>query len=197
MNPLSPLIEQLSQFPGVGEKSAQRMAFFLLSLPKERVRKMGETIVETRDKIRYCEHCFNISLTPRCFVCDNPMRNTSQLCIVASPKDIFALEKSGEYKGLYHVLGGLLSPIDGIHPEALRIEELMHRCESERFQEVIFAINASIEGEATMLYLNDLLSRYSCSITKLAYGLPVGGEIDYADEITLQRAMAGRRKIGE
>jgi recombination protein RecR len=125
------------------------------------------------------------------------MRNPKQLCVVASPKDIFALEKSGEYKGYYHVLGGLLSPIDGIHPEGLRIEELMHRCETERYQEIIFAINASIEGEATMLYLTDLLTRYNCSISKLAYGLPVGSDIDYADEITLQRALSGRRKIGE
>lgn len=195
MNPLSQLIEQLSLFPGVGEKSAQRMAFFLLSLPKEKVRKLGETIIDTREKIRYCDRCFNISLTPTCFICENPSRYPHQLCIVASPKDIFALEKSGEYKGLYHVLGGLLSPIDGIHPETLRIAELMHRCETESFQEIIFAINATIEGEATMLYLADLLARYSTSITKLAYGLPVGADIDYADEITLQRALAGRRNV--
>ncbi len=197
MNPLSPLIDQLSQFPGVGEKSAQRMAFFLLSLPKEKVRKMGEAIVETREKIRYCDNCFNISLSPRCFICENPNRNPKQLCVVSSPKDIFALEKSGDYKGYYHVLGGLLSPIDGIHPEGLRIEELMHRCETERYDEIIFAINASIEGEATMLYLSDLLARYNCNISKLAYGLPVVSDIDYADEITLQRALSGRRKIGE
>lgn len=195
MNPLSQLIEQLSLFPGIGEKSAQRMAFFLLSLPKEKVRRMGETLIETREKIRYCDHCFNISLTPLCFICESPSRNTQQLCIVASPKDIFALEKSNEYKGLYHVLGGVLSPIDGIHPETLRITELMHRCETESFQEIIFAINATIEGEATMLYLTDLLSRYKVSVTKLAYGLPVGADIDYADEITLQRALAGRRKV--
>lgn len=195
MNPLSQLIEQLSLFPGVGEKSAQRMAFFLLSLPKEKVRKLGETIIDTREKIRYCDRCFNISLTPTCFICENPSRNVHQLCIVASPKDIFALEKSGEYKGLYHVLGGLLSPIDGIHPETLRLTELMHRCETETFQEIIFAINATIEGEATMLYLADLLTRYTIPITKLAYGLPVGADIDYADEITLQRALAGRRNL--
>ena len=194
-NPLSHLVQQLSKFPGVGEKSAQRLAFFLLSLPKEEVGKMAQAMIDTRNNIRYCDSCFNISFQPRCYLCSDERRERSMMCIVASPKDIVAFERSGEYKGVYHVLGGLLSPIDGIHPEMLRIEELVTRLRTGEVTEIILAINATVEGDTTCLYLSNLLSGLNISISKLAYGLPVGADIDYADELTLQKALTGRKQI--
>lgn len=194
-NPLSHLVQQLSKFPGVGEKSAQRLAFFLLSLPKEEVGKMAQAMVDTRNNIRYCDICFNISFQPRCYLCSDERRDRSMMCIVASPKDIVAFERSGEYKGVYHVLGGLLSPIDGIHPEMLRIEELVTRLRTGEVTEIILAINATVEGDTTCLYLSNMLSGLNISISKLAYGLPVGADIDYADELTLQKALTGRKQI--
>lgn len=194
-NPLEALTKQLSQFPGVGEKSAQRMAFFLLSLPKEKVAHMATVMTSTRERIRYCNRCFNLSFEPECFICANPNRIRNQVCVVASPKDIYALEKAGEYKGLYHVLGGLLSPLDGMHAEVLRIQELMQRLREEAFDEVILALNSTIEGEATMLYLNERLSSFNTLVSKLAYGLPVGADLDYTDEVTLQRAISGRARM--
>ena len=194
-NPLSHLVHQLSKFPGVGEKSAQRLAFFLLSLPKEEVGKMAQAMIDTRNNIRYCDSCFNISFQPRCYLCSDERRDRSMMCIVASPKDIVAFERSGEYKGVYHVLGGLLSPIDGIHPEMLRIEELVTRLRTGEVTEIILAINATVEGDTTCLYLSNLLSGLNISISKLAYGLPVGADIDYADELTLQKALTGRKRI--
>jgi recombination protein RecR len=194
-NPLSHLVQQLSKFPGVGEKSAQRLAFFLLSLPKEEVGKMAQAMIDTRNNIRYCDSCFNISFQPRCYLCSDERRDRSMMCIVASPKDIVAFERSGEYKGVYHVLGGLLSPIDGIHPEMLRIEELVTRLRTGEVTEIILAINATVEGDTTCLYLSNMLSGLNISISKLAYGLPVGADIDYADELTLQKALTGRKRI--
>jgi recombination protein RecR len=194
-NPLSHLVQQLSKFPGVGEKSAQRLAFFLLSLPKEEVGKMAQAMIDTRNNIRYCDSCFNISFQPRCYLCSDERRDRSMMCIVASPKDIVAFERSGEYKGVYHVLGGLLSPIDGIHPEMLRIEELVTRLRTGEVTEIILAINATVEGDTTCLYLSNMLSGLNISISKLAYGLPVGADIDYADELTLQKALTGRKQI--
>ncbi len=191
-NPLTHLINQLSKFPGIGEKSAQRLAFFLLSQSEGDVRRMADAMVNTREKIKYCNTCFNISFQDTCHVCADPKREGSQLCIVASPKDIFAFERSGEFKGVYHVLGGVISPIDGVHPDMLRIQELIMRCRQGDFKEVIMAINATIEGDATMLYLTELLSSFDIKVSKLAYGLPVGADIDYADELTLQKAMMGR-----
>jgi recombination protein RecR len=194
-NPLTHLVNQLSKFPGIGEKSAQRLAFFLLSQSEADVRRMAEAMVHTREKIKYCKACFNISFQDTCHICLDPKRERSQLCIVASPKDIFAFERSGEFKGTYHVLGGLISPIDGVHPDMLRIQELLIRCRQGAFSEVIMAINATIEGDATMLYLMELLSSFDVKVSKLAYGLPVGADIDYADELTLQKALRGRLAI--
>lgn len=156
---------------------------------------MARTMVDTRQAIRYCQTCFNISLNPVCHVCSDPKRDEQSLCIVADPKDIFALERTGTHKGLYHVLGGLISPIDGIHPETLRIEELLLRLREAPPKEIILAINSTIEGEATVLYLSALLKPYNLPISQLAYGLPVGGDLDYADEMTLQKAFMGRTRL--
>ena len=194
-NPLTHLVNQLSKFPGVGEKSAQRLAFFLLSIPKSDVSKMAEAMTDTRNKIRYCETCFNISFTNQCHVCASHNRDRATLCVVAAPKDLFAFEKAGDFKGVYHVLGGLISPIDGMHPEMLRLEELISRVRQGDIKEVILAINSTVEGDATTLYLSEILGSLPIKITKLAYGLPVGADIDYADELTLQRALSGRKEV--
>ena len=194
-NPLSPLIAELEKLPGVGPKSAQRLAFFLLGQPSLEVKRLAETMVVTREKIRYCQQCYNISLESVCHICSNHSRNPKQLCIVAEPKDIFAIERSREFKGFYHVLGGLISPLDGIHPEALRIKELGSRLSTHAFDEVIFAIHPTVEGEATSLFLMQVLKPYQLKITRLSYGLPIGGDIDYADQLTLQSAFQGRASV--
>ncbi len=195
MNPLDPLIQELKKWPGIGEKSAQRLAFFLLSLKQNDVTKMAHTMVDTRDSIKYCKDCFNISLHDQCHICSSTKRDRASLCIVAEPKDIFAIEKTHAYTGIYHVLGGLISPLDGVHPESLRIKELIQRIQNNTFHEVLFAINPSIEGDSTSLYLTSLLEPFKLNITKLAYGLPMGSDIDYADEITLTKAISARREI--
>lgn len=194
-NPLTGLIHQLSRLPGIGPRSAQRLAFFFLSLPKPDVAKFTDVLTHTRTHIKYCKRCFNLSFTEQCFICANPKRLPAQLCIVAEPRDLMALERTGEFKGHYHVLGGLISPIDGIHPDALRIPELMTRLRTEPIQELIVALNPTIEGDTTALYLSEMLREFQIPITKLAYGLPVGSDIDYADEMTLQKAFSGRTKI--
>ncbi|MBT6121497.1 recombination protein RecR [bacterium] len=194
-NPLDGLMTQLTKFPGVGQKSAQRMAFFLLSIPGKDVHSMASTMVDTRQRIRYCERCFNISFEKTCSICEDSNRDRSLLCVVSEPKDIFAIERAGQFKGNYHVLGGLISPIDGILPESLRIKELIERLKSEPLSEVIFAINPTIEGDATILYLTKILASFETKLSSLAYGLPVGSDMDYADELTLQKAFQGRQGL--
>ncbi len=194
-NPLQSLTEQLTKLPGIGPKSAQRLAFFFLSLSMGEVREFAEVLVKTRSSIRYCSRCFNIAISDLCFVCANPARDRHSLCVVSEPKDIFAVERMREFRGVYHVLGGLISPIDGIHPEVLRIAELQARLQSESVSEVILAINPTIEGDTTVLYLTKLLKQYPITVSKLAYGLPVGSDIDYADEMTLQKAFQGRTSV--
>ena len=193
-NPLQELLDELVVLPGIGPKSAERLAFFLLTLPIERINKFCETISNTYSKIKYCQNCYNISTENICSVCADTNRLSRILCIVAEPKDIFAIEKTA-YRCKYHVLGGLISPIDGIHPEILRIKELINRIKNEQVQEVILAINSSIEGETTILYLTDLLADFKINISRLAHGLPMGADIDYIDEITLKKAFDGRTKI--
>lgn len=193
-NPLKELIQELTILPGIGPKSAEKLAFFFLSLTKNDVQKFCRILSATRENIRYCEHCFNISFSNVCSICQDSERNKHQLCIVAEPKDIYALEKT-KYSGLYHVLGGLISPIDGIHPEVLRIKELEQRLEKEPIKEIILAINSSIEGETTILYLVKFLEQFQIPLTRLAHGLPMGADIEYIDEITLGRAFQGRVKI--
>lgn len=194
-NPLLGLIAQLKRLPGVGEKSAQRMAFFLLSLSEKEVAEFAREALETRRRIRYCERCFNISLSEQCYVCLDDNREPGLLCVVADPKDIFAMERMGAFKGRYHVLGGLISPLDGIHADVLRFSELRSRISTEGITEVVLAINPTVEGDTTALYLQQYLSQTDVLVTKLAHGLPMGGDIDYADELTLQKALMGRVRV--
>ncbi len=195
MNPLDPLIEQLKKFPGIGEKSAQRLAFYVLGLSQQNVNQMAESLVTTRESIRYCDRCFNISLEALCHVCNDPKRDVAQLCIVAEPRDIFAIERTHAFKGYYHVLGGLISPLDGVQPELLRIKELTDRLGKEPFKELLFAINPTVEGDTTVMYLTSVLSAFDVSFTRLSYGLPMGADIDYVDEITLTKAISSRRGV--
>lgn len=194
-NPLSSIIHQLKRLPGVGEKSAQRLALFLLSLPQNEVHEFTREINYVRDHIRHCNNCYNFTFEDECFICTDPYRNNESLCIVAEPKDVLALERTSEYKGLYHILGGLVSPIDGIYIESLRINELVGRIKKLPLKEIILAINPTIEGEATVLYLTSFLKPFNIKLSKLAYGLPVGADIDYADDVTLQKALAGRQEL--
>ena len=195
MNPLEPLINELKKCPGIGEKSAQRIAFHFLSTDTKNVEKLASTLVSSRKSIRYCQTCYNISLNDNCHICNNHQRNKTTLCIVAEPKDVFAIEKTNAYKGLYHVLGGLISPLDGIQPESLRIHELIQRVKTTPFKEILFAINPTIEGDTTSMYISSILEPLNLNLTKLAYGLPMGSDIDYADEITLTKAISARSAI--
>lgn len=181
--------------PGVGPKSAQRLAFFFLSLPENQVQTFSDTLIQTRKRIRYCERCFNITMSHKCHICLDENRDPKKLAVVAEPKDIFALERTKAFRGVYHVLGGVISPIDGVHPDVLRIKELYQRLDDEPIEEVILAINPTIEGDATVLYLSNTLKQRGVTITKLAHGLPMGSDIDYADDLTLQKAFMGRNVL--
>ena len=194
-NPLDPLILELAKLPGIGPKSAQRLAFHLLSLPETDVVNMANIMMTVRQSIQYCDTCFNISLSTKCHICSDYSRQHAQLCIVAEPKDIFAIERTQEFKGVYHVLGGVISPLDGAYPDTLRIAELIERLKKSEYSEIILAINPTIEGESTILYLQSLLKSYTVKVSTLAYGLPVGSDMDYADELTLQKAFLGRRWV--
>ena len=195
MNPLTGLVNQFKKFPGVGQKSAERLAFYILSISQHEVNQLTSEITLTKKNIRYCQTCYNISFEPTCFICSNSTRDKQKLCIVADPKDIFSLEKSNAYNGLYHVLGGLISPLDNIDPESLRINELLSRIKEHSFNEIILAINPSVEGDTTSMYLISLLKSFKIKYTKLAHGLPMGANIDYTDEITLKQAITGRTEI--
>lgn len=194
---LTRLIQHLVKLPGIGPKSAQRIAFFFLEMPRENVLQLTDSIMEAKDNIRTCSQCFNISDTDPCFICADTERNLLQLCIVEDIKGLVAIERTRQYKGLYHVLHGTLNPLDGVTPEHLRIKELLQRLQSplQAVQEIIIATNPSTEGEATALYLAKLLKPMGIKVTRTACGLPVGGDMDYADELTLSRALEGRREL--
>ncbi len=195
MNPLTGLINQLKKFPGVGQKSAERLAFYLISISKNEVEQLTSEIILTKKNICYCESCFNISFEKICSICSSTSRDKTKLCIVAEPKDIYALEKSNAYNGIYHVLGGLISPLDNIEPESLRINELVVRIKNNTFNEIILAINPSVEGDTTTMYLLSILKPFNIKYSKLAHGLPMGANIDYTDEITLKQAINGRTEV--
>lgn len=189
------LIEQFQKFPSVGPKSAQRMAFYLLKMPKTEVEKFAQSIIEAKENTFACDICFNMSSTNPCEICSSTARDKATICVVSETKDLIAVEKTNEYKGLYHVLQGLISPIDGIGAEDIRIKELLHRLAENDVKEIILALSPSVEGEATSLYLNKLIKPFGIKITRIAFGLPVGADLEYADEITLARALEGRREI--
>ncbi len=187
------LIRELGRLPGVGPKSAQRLAFYLFNQPKEDVQALAQSLLEAQESLRQCRICFNITDEEVCSVCTDPNRNQKQLCVIEEASDLLAIERSGEYDGLYHVLGGSLSPMNGIGPDQLTIKPLLGRLEP--IEEVILATATTVEGEATAMYLAKLLSDLSVKTSRIAYGLPVGGNLEYADEVTLGRAIANRRTL--
>lgn len=193
--PLETLIEQLCSLPGIGPKSAQRIAFFLMSIPRPEAVELARAIVEVKDKVRFCTTCFNISEGELCSVCQDSRRDETTICVVEEPRDVIAIERSGRFGGRYHVLGGAISPIDGVGPEELRFRELMGRLREGKVTELIAATNPNAEGEATALYLAQLVKPLEIKVTRLARGLPVGGDLEYADEVTLGRALDGRTTL--
>lgn len=193
--PLTKLTECFSRLPGIGKKSAQRLAFHVLRMPKEEADAFANAILEAREKIGYCEICKNITDTPRCAICSDESRDRTTICVVEDPRDVIAIERTKEYHGLYHVLGGLISPMDGVGPESLFIKELLSRMSDGEVKEVIMATNPTVEGEATAMYISRLLKPMGVKVTRLAYGIPVGGNLEYADEVTLYRAIEGRNPM--
>ena len=193
--PLARLIEELERLPGIGPKSAQRLAFHLLERPEEDARALADAIVEVKQQIRYCAQCFNFTDSDPCAVCADARRDRRVICVVAEPRDVLAMENTGEFHGLYHVLHGLISPLDNIGPAQLRVRELVERVGAGEIKEVIVATNPVVEGEATATYLAGLLKPLGVKVTRIALGLPVGGDLDYADQLTITRALQGRTEM--
>ncbi len=192
--PVARLIEELGKLPGIGPKTAQRLAFYLLNKEPGEARELAQAIVQAREKIRYCSVCSNLTDQDSCQICRDDSRNRSVICVVEEPRDVVAIEKTREYKGLYHVLQGAISPMEGIGPDELKIKELLARLQAN-VQEIIIATNPNIEGEATAMYLARLIKPLGVKVTRIAHGLPVGGDLEYADEVTLSKAFEGRREI--
>jgi len=193
--PVARLIEALQRLPGVGPKTAQRMTFFLLKRPVEEVRELSESLIAVKDRIVYCRTCFNVTDADPCRICLDPARDAQTLCVVEEANDLLAMERTGEFRGRYHVLLGALSPLDGIGPDDLKVRELLERVARGDTREVILATNPNVEGEATALYLAKLLRPLGVRVTRIARGLPVGGDLEYADQVTLSKALEGRREI--
>lgn len=189
------LIDELGKLPGIGPKSAQRIAFYMIQSPNFGAQQLADILVRVREKVRFCQQCGNVCEEERCAICRDERRDPSVICVIEEAKDVLAIERTREFQGLYHVLGGSISPIDGIGPDDLRVRELLTRVADTRVQEVILATDPNLEGEATATYLARLLSTFEIRITRLASGLPVGGDLEYADEVTLGRAFEGRRQI--
>lgn len=184
----------MQRLPGIGPKTAQRLALHILKRPEVEIKALAQALVEAKQQVGLCQVCFHLSAEPVCEICRNNNRDRDTLCVVADSRDVIAIEKTREYKGKYHVLGGVISPMDGIGPEQLTIESLVRRVSQHQVKEVILAINPSIEGETTTLYVGQLLKPFT-KVTRIAFGLPIGGDLEYADEITLARALEGRREL--
>ena len=193
--PLTELIAQFERLPGIGKKTAQRLAYSILEQPPERAEKFAEALINARKKIHFCKVCQGLTDKEVCDICDDSRRDRSVICVVAEPKDVMAFERTREYVGVYHVLHGIISPLDGIGPNQLRIKELMARLGSGEVNEIIMATNPTVEGEATASYISRLVKPMGIKVTRLAYGIPVGGDLEYADEFTLARALEGRNEI--
>lgn len=193
--PLTELISQFERLPGIGKKTAQRLAYSILEQPPERAEKFAEALVNARRKIHFCKVCQAFTDLEVCSICDDIRRDKSVICVVAEPKDVMAFERTREFSGVYHVLHGVISPLDGIGPEQLRIKELMARLSDGSIKEIIMATNPTVEGEATASYISRLVKPMGVKVTRLAYGIPVGGDLEYADEFTLARALEGRNEI--
>lgn len=185
------LIEEFAKLPSIGRKTAQRLAMFVLKMPREEVVSFAKAMVEVKDRVRYCSTCFNITESDPCSICSGQKRNRKIICVVEEPNDVIAVEKTHEFNGLYHVLGGALSPLDGVGPEDLKVKELLNRLNDD-IEEIILALNPNVEGETTTLYLSKLLKPFSIKTTRIARGLPIGSDLEFADEATLTRALEGR-----
>jgi len=192
---IAKLIEEFSRLPGVAKKSAQRLAFYVINMDETDAVAFAEAILDVKRKVRYCDKCFNITDQELCDICTNHKRDQTQICVVESPRDLIAIENTKEYNGLYHVLHGAISPMSGIGPNEVKIRELIIRLQTEDVQEVILATNPTIEGEATAMYISKLLSAVEISVSRIAHGIPVGGDLEYADEVTLAKSLEGRRQI--
>jgi recombination protein RecR len=193
--PVARLIDEFSKLPGIGPKTAQRLTYFLLRAPGEQARALAEALVRMKERTIFCSVCFNMTENDPCAVCQDPRRDRHSICVVEEPLDVLALERTRAFRGLYHVLHGAISPVDGIGPEDLRIRELRDRVEREKITEVVLATNPNLEGEATAMYVHRSLRSLGARVTRLARGLPVGGDLEYADEVTLSRALEGRREM--
>jgi recombination protein RecR len=193
--PFARLIEALQRLPGIGPKTAQRLTFFLLKRPLDEVRELSEALIAVKERIGHCRICFNVTDEDPCHICADPARDPRVLCVVEEPNDLLAMERTGEFRGRYHVLLGALSPLDGIGPEDIKVRELLARVEGGETTEVILATNPNVEGEATALYLSKLLRPLVVRVTRIARGLPVGGDLEYADQVTLSKALEGRREM--
>jgi recombination protein RecR len=193
--PIQDLIDELSRLPGIGPKSAQRLAFYLVKAPSEEAKRLSEAIMAAKERIFFCTECGNVAEGDLCRVCRDPGRDPTVLCVVEEPKDAATIEKAGVIKGRYHILGGAISPLDGVGPEDLRVQQLLKRVERDHVVEVIIATNPNLEGNATAMYVAALLKPVGVTVTRLASGLPVGGDLEYADEVTLSQALEGRREM--
>jgi recombination protein RecR len=193
--PLLRAIEELSKLPGIGRKTAQRLALFILKSSEEDVSKLVNSLLELKTKLHYCSKCYNLAVEDLCEICKNPKRDQTILCVVEEASDVIAIEKTNEFNGVYHVIGGILSPLSGVGPEDLKIKELIKRFEDERISEVILALNADTEGETTALYLARLIKPMVSKVTRIARGLPIGGDLEFADEATIGRAMLSRNLL--
>jgi len=196
VEPVARLIEEFQRLPGIGPRTAQRLTFFLLRAPAEQANTLAQALIQLKERVGFCSICYHITEKDPCAICTADNRDRTSICVVEEPLDVLALERTGGYRGLYHVLHGALSPVDGIGPDDLRINGLLTRLNDKTIREVILATNPNLEGEATAMYLAQLLRPLGVKITRLARGLPVGGDLEYADEVTLTRALEGRREVG-
>lgn len=193
--PLAKLSEQFERLPGIGSKTAQRLAYYVLKMPKERAVEFSNAILAAHENIHYCSECCNLTDKEKCSICANEKRDHSTICVVEDPKDVIAMERTQEYNGVYHVLHGAMSPLNGIGPEQLTIKQLLANIQSHSVNEVIMATNPTVEGETTSMYISKLLKPLGIKVTRLAYGIPVGGDLEFADEVTLLRALEGRSEM--
>lgn len=195
VKPVAKLIEELTKLPGIGRKTAQRLAFYILNMNNDDALGLANAIVDAKKNIRYCSTCYNLTDSDPCIICNSKKRDKSVICVVQSPTDVLAMERTREFNGLYHVLHGSISPMEGIGPEDIKIKELLKRVHDNDIKEVILATNPNIEGEATAMYISKLLKPMGIKTTRIAHGIPVGGDLEYADEVTLSKALEGRREI--
>ena len=193
--PLARLINEMSKLPGIGSKTAQRLAFYILSLEDKEAEQLAQSILTAKREMRYCSVCGNLTDTDPCSICSDPSRDETEICVVESPKDVMAMERIREFNGLYHVLHGVISPMDGVGPEDINLMSLLKRLQDSNVKELIIATNPNIEGEATAMYIARLIKPSGIKVTRIAHGIPVGGDLEYADEVTLLKAMEGRREL--